>query len=993
MNQSCTQPTWEISDLQRVAGTYLPQNPPLSEIWASRQLYSVVAESHIDYQRVGTTKISYTFNTICNKEDVWPISPKGVDPAVNMSLPPQRDQAYKGEPRLIEPFEYKSCISYEYTAYDIGDDHCASTCAKVYEEYRKAFSVKAYWYCKHVSTMISFNEAIKMISQAKQIDKIISTHKNMVSLTCVGESSYKYMDLVTEDESTDHDGTNYDDSEGSDYDGSDDSDHDGSEGSDYDGSEGTGKIISTFLGDLRSPEGHRKSSFIPSSIESLQNLIELDLHDIPLITLPESITKLQSLTNISIKQCFLVSFPESICFVQHLKYLYIEDCNISTLPESIGYLTELHVLTVEDNNLSSLPESFSKLTQLQHINMDGNNLSSLPESFSNLTQLQRLNISNNNLLSLPESISTLTQLQHIVIDHNNLLSLPDWINNFDRLNLLYISNNNITSLPESIGELKNLGMFKFDNNSIARLPDSISMLTNLLLLSCMNNQLESLPESIGYFTDLAYLYLNDNKLLTLPQSIGKLCNLSYITLHNNPFISLPESIFNITVSAINLSYNSLTTFDLPAQINVQFIERLTNLNLSHSNLVSLPYAIGNLLNLTTFDCSYNNLTSIPDSIGNLTKIYTLACSHNNITILPESVTELKSLDELDCGYNKLSELPWTIHKLKELRKLKCSSNRLRYLPIQLYFCRNLVRIFFSGNPIEFIPEPLVRKLYELSQDNYNDRFRGSKETLPLPAHVVTSLIDLMNSFPIDSRKPLSYAYKPYNIEKCTEEHDQTNINHRCGCSDWSDLRVYQEMSDDDMFEVLKTCPYITDDFLLPSGSLRDPKKVDDLRCNSLDPKDPKRVDNLRFNLLGRSEISRMSEGVINLLDSLIHKKITRTYPPQNPSLSEILASRHPIYVLTFKEVLKRVTQRIKSIENGDLQRVIYTRLSEMIILAYSQFDSFDNNPITLSSRNPDDADHISPKGVDHAVISRDTILYHRLNELFTRLIDTISPMI
>jgi Leucine-rich repeat (LRR) protein len=724
---------------------------------------------------------------------------------------------------------------------------------------------------------------------------------------------------------------------------------------------GGGQSPSTLVDSLR--------SFLPESFGSLQHLVILYFTNIPLITLPETVSGLVNLTTLILSRCFLdASFSESFCKIPNLKNIDIQYCNIESLPESISNLKCLEVLSINGGKISSLPETLYTLTKLKELTIDNNELSSLSDYISNLQNLSILSIMGNKIYSLPESIGKLVQLQNICISNNKIESLPDSFTNLTNLQSLSMSdchisllpesmgkltnmvglnidNNLLTSLPESIGNMTNIESLYISNNRLTLLPESIGNLTKMKYFECSNNMLSVLPESIGNLIEISRLRIDGNHLTSLPDSISSLYNLRDIFLHNNRFQSLPESVMNLCLSTIDLTYNDFANIDFSKLNGMHLSCTLSMLDLSHSNIKVLPDSIGILSCLQRLDCSYNNMISIPETIDKLTRLRFLYLTHNSVSILPESVGNLKRLEILDCDYNQLTTLPTSINRLGKLAKLKCSHNRLTYLPIQLYYCIWLTRLFFSGNPIEFIPEPLIQKLYELNTGDYN-RCQCYTEIYPLPESVITSINTLMDDQPVKlwcdgdgsikiehQRSTIPYTYQiPYDDfdQRAHLEAFDHDTSFKYACSDWSDMRIYTETSDDDLRQIIQNHQFIT-------------------------------IDAREF--------------IIQCID---------------------MNDRHPIYRIKFKDLLKKVIQRI---ENGKVEsqqkmitcclracpcnllvigdhprRLIYTRLSEMMLLAHSCFEGFNTPPITLSTRDQS----YSP-------------LYLRLNELFTRLIDTLSP--
>ena len=779
---------------------------------------------------------------------------------------------------------------YKEIVYDDNDlrnvaTHCSELPTKIEESESQYddFYITPYIHQHEVDEIISQPSWLPIgeqkVAGSRQVniwEDVVTTNKKIIELRCESRSKFQYTDLK------------YDSFNLSRINKIDRLYHQwGSDGGSIDGSDDGNDqlyVLPTFL-TLPSEEQKVASniSFIPESIKSLKYLEKLHFNNIPLNTLPESISELKYLTVINITGCYLVSFPESVYHVVNLKELSVTSCNLISLPESISTLQNLQKLYLYGNQFTSLPESIGSLYSLEYLSISNNPLTSLPYSFGNLSSIIDISVNDTHIGSLPDSICNLTTLRYLYCMNCQLESLPESIGDLVNLLGLYINHNKLTSLPRSISKLRYLERVVLDNNHFRSIPEALFDVKLCQLdLSYCNLDMFDIPLCIEYHPlfNLSTLNLSHTNLSVLPDSIGILINLSELKCLYNNLTTLPESIGNLT--------------------------KLTKLNCSHNNLVSLPESIGNLTILTEFDCSHNNLISLPDSVGNFKILYCFNCSYNKIKMLPDLVGNLTKVHFFDCCHNHLCNLPWTIYKLKSLWGFMCTDNQLTCLPIQLYCCDRLTCIKYSGNPIEFISGLLIKKLYELSLDKYNSYSSNSHydNVVPLRESVAMSLMNLLNKIPIQRKRiPFPYTYTQRSSEECYEDFFRPNYQ---SCDDWSDLRIYQEASDDDMFKIMNGCPYITTD---------------------------------------------VRKFILQCI------KQTEWYPR---------------YQITFKDALMRVIYWIES--SGDLRKVLYTRLCEMMIIVSSRYDGFKTFPNRL-----------------YMNVSERIVYFHRVNELFTRLIDTLVP--
>uniref|UniRef100_A0A7S4N7Z7 SH3 domain-containing protein n=1 Tax=Paramoeba aestuarina TaxID=180227 RepID=A0A7S4N7Z7_9EUKA len=79
---------------------------------------------------------------------------------------------------------------------------------------------------------------------------------------------------------------------------------------------------------------------------------------------------------------------------------------------------------------------------------------------------------------------------------------------------------------------------------------------------------------------------------------------------------------------------------------------LTELNLSHNDISSLPYSFGQLTSLTSLNLSFNALKELPSSLDRCTKLEVMHLENNKMRHFPSGVFKIGSLKEVYAANNK-----------------------------------------------------------------------------------------------------------------------------------------------------------------------------------------------------------------------------------------------------------------------------------------------------------------------------------------------------
>ena len=159
-------------------------------------------------------------------------------------------------------------------------------------------------------------------------------------------------------------------------------------------------------------------------------------------------------------------------------------------------------------------------------------------------------------------------------------------------------------------------------------------------------------------------------------------------------------------------------------------------------------------NKITLDLSRSELTSLPEAIGNLTSLQNLDLSYcDNIKTLPPLPKDLKTLNLMGC--NNLTTLPPLPEGLTTLDLTFCNSlETLPHLPEGL---TNLE--LFASTTLKTLP-PLPEGLTNLRLSYCN-----SLETLP-PLHNGLTILDLTGCKNLTTLPPLHNGFKTLNFDSC-----------------------------------------------------------------------------------------------------------------------------------------------------------------------------------------------------------------------------------
>lgn len=155
-------------------------------------------------------------------------------------------------------------------------------------------------------------------------------------------------------------------------------------------------------------------------------------------------------------------------------------------------------------------------------------------------------------------------------------------------------------------------------------------------------------------------------------------------------------------------------------LNQKQREAITNLDLSHLSLSSIPKEVFLFSNLQTLSLSHNRLREIPPEIKNLTKLQGLYLGYNQIKVIPSNViSHLTNLINLDINHNQINTIPSEIGNLTQLTRLYLNYNKIESIPSEIKNLTNLQRLGLVHNHIKVIPSE-IGNLKQLTWLNLED---------------------------------------------------------------------------------------------------------------------------------------------------------------------------------------------------------------------------------------------------------------------------------
>ncbi|CAH0398250.1 unnamed protein product [Chilo suppressalis] len=165
---------------------------------------------------------------------------------------------------------------------------------------------------------------------------------------------------------------------------------------------------------------------LPTSLDTLSNLSDVDLSKNALTKVPDALYSLQSLKRLNLSDNEITEVSSAMDIWQKLESLNLSRNKLTSLPASLCKLQNLRRLHVDDNQLDfeAIPSGIGKLGNLEVFSAANNLLEMIPEGLCRCGSLKKLNLSCNKLITLPDAIHLLSDLESLQLHGNLELVMP-----------------------------------------------------------------------------------------------------------------------------------------------------------------------------------------------------------------------------------------------------------------------------------------------------------------------------------------------------------------------------------------------------------------------------------------------------------------------------------------------------------------------------------------------------------------------------------------
>ncbi|XP_028172324.1 protein flightless-1-like isoform X3 [Ostrinia furnacalis] len=165
---------------------------------------------------------------------------------------------------------------------------------------------------------------------------------------------------------------------------------------------------------------------LPTSLDTLSNLSDVDLSKNALTKVPDALYSLQSLKRLNLSDNEITEVSSAMDIWQKLESLNLSRNKLTSLPASLCKLQNLRRLHVDDNKLDfeGIPSGIGKLGNLEVFSAANNYLEMIPEGLCRCGSLKKLNLSWNKLITLPDAIHLLSDLESLQLHGNPELVMP-----------------------------------------------------------------------------------------------------------------------------------------------------------------------------------------------------------------------------------------------------------------------------------------------------------------------------------------------------------------------------------------------------------------------------------------------------------------------------------------------------------------------------------------------------------------------------------------
>ncbi|XP_046688250.1 LOW QUALITY PROTEIN: protein flightless-1-like [Homalodisca vitripennis] len=177
---------------------------------------------------------------------------------------------------------------------------------------------------------------------------------------------------------------------------------------------------------LHMRDTQRSPDNMPTSLEMLSNLRDVDLSFNDLPKVPDALYTVPTLRRLNLSSNCITELAMALEVWQNLETLNLCCNQLTSLPASLCKLTSLRRLYLNNNKLDfeGIPSGIGKLVNLEVFSAANNHLEMIPEGLCRCGSLKKLILSGNRLITLPDTVHLLSELQTLELKDNPDLVMP-----------------------------------------------------------------------------------------------------------------------------------------------------------------------------------------------------------------------------------------------------------------------------------------------------------------------------------------------------------------------------------------------------------------------------------------------------------------------------------------------------------------------------------------------------------------------------------------
>eukprot|EP01080_Neovahlkampfia_damariscottae_P002986 gene2986-4996_t len=447
----------------------------------------------------------------------------------------------------------------------------------------------------------------------------------------------------------------------------------------------------------------------PGNLESLTNLIEVDLSENQLQSAPNKLFKLTKLKKISLSRNEFKKWPTELNSSKSLEEVDLSFNKINFESPEVRKSMDLTALISPRSGNQSEKKMKSGTSFFQTRDSIRDSLSS---TISDLQSKISKDEHSKSFLSKKSSNNISKVLKKLNLSSNGIQQFPYVLFELESIESLNLSSNEIGDVPTKISDLKQLRYLNISNCSIIKFPKSL-MYLKLIELNLSKNSISSIPPVI--IDGIENLILDNCKFKDISQFLENNANsLKYVSARENKITDVPTYIGSNSIEKIDLFGNEI---EIITEAIDEF-DNLTFLNLSKNQIKSIHSNFSQLIKLKYLNLSFNKIQKLPKDFENLNQLIELQLNYNNLNEITKLDT-MKDLNYLNLSNNYLTNLPKGFQKLKNLKILNLSENRFTSINKGIFECVILKDLDFHGNLLTNLDNK-ISKLKRLRNLNLND---------------------------------------------------------------------------------------------------------------------------------------------------------------------------------------------------------------------------------------------------------------------------------